>query len=73
MESYSSLQGQREYLKLMEDQNYFDKFVEDLARREEAARKKRESMQREEEEWKQRRKLDALYREKTSNRIRCAP
>ena len=54
----------------MEEKNYFDKFVQDLERREENQRQHREDLQRDEENWKQRRDLERLYREHVAQRIR---
>ena len=51
-------------------ENYFDKFVEDLAKREELQRQRVENLQRAEAEWHQRRELDRKYREHTHQRIR---
>jgi hypothetical protein len=51
-------------------ENYFDKFVEDLAKREELRRQHNENLQRAEAEWHQRRELDRKYREHTHQRIR---
>ena len=55
----------------MEEENYFDKFVKDLEKREQQAKKQKEDLQKADEQWQQRRKLDALYREKSADRMRC--
>lgn len=47
----------------------FDKFVEDIEKRESAARERAAQLQMQQREWSARRMLDQLYREKTGNRI----
>ena len=54
----------------MEEENYFDKFVKDLEKREDQVKKQKEDLRLAEEQWQQRRKLEELYREKASNRVR---
>ena len=55
----------------MENQNnYFDKFVEDLAKREEQNRAHREQLERAREMWERRQDLDRKYREHALQRIR---
>jgi mRNA-degrading endonuclease YafQ of YafQ-DinJ toxin-antitoxin module len=55
----------------MENQNnYFDKFVEDLARREEQKRDHAKQLERAKEMWERRQELDRKYREHSLQRIR---
>jgi hypothetical protein len=55
----------------MENQrNYFDKFVEDLAQREERERAHREQLESAREMWERRQELDRKYREHSQQRIR---
>lgn len=55
----------------MQEENYFDKFMNDLEKREEEIKKRNEALQKADEQWSQRRKLDVLYREHAASRIRC--
>tara|TARA_A100001515_G_scaffold136529_1_gene128367 strand:+ start:1181 stop:1372 length:192 start_codon:yes stop_codon:yes gene_type:complete len=56
---------------VMENQmTYFDKFVEDLAQREERERIHKENLQRAREMWEKRQELDRKYREHSHQRIR---
>ena len=56
---------------IMENQkNYFDKFVEDLARREEAQAERNRMLQKAQEMWQKRHDLQAKYREHAQQRIR---
>ena len=50
--------------------NYFEKFVEDLAQREERERAQRENLERAREMWEKRQELDRKYKEHTHQRIR---
>ena len=54
----------------MKDENYFDKFVEDLARREELYRENRRNFALAQEMWEKRQQLDRQYREHAQQRIR---
>jgi len=54
----------------MEEEKYFDKFVEDLERREKIQKQHNEILQRAAEVWCQRRELDRRYREHTLQRTR---
>ena len=54
----------------MKDENYFDKFVEDLARREELHRERQRTLTLAQEMWEKRQQLDRQYREHPHQRIR---
>ena len=54
----------------MKDENYFSKFVEDLAHREELERAKQHALALAQEMWEKRQQLDRQYREHTHQRIR---
>ena len=54
----------------MNDENYFNKFIEDLARREELHREKQHTLAMAQEMWEKRQQLDRQYREHTHQRIR---
>jgi hypothetical protein len=51
-------------------ENYFDKFVEDLAHREEQNRQRQQDLQRAQELWEKRQELDRKYKEHSHQRIR---
>ena len=50
--------------------NYFEKFVEDLAKRDERERSHREQLEKAREMWEKRQELDRKYREHSLQRIR---
>ena len=50
--------------------NYFEKFVEDLANREEQNRINKQQLEKAQEMWEKRQELDRKYREHSQQRIR---
>jgi hypothetical protein len=51
-------------------ENYFDKFVQDLAHREDQHRQHQHDLQRAHDMWEKRQELDRKYKEHTQQRIR---
>lgn len=54
----------------MENQNYFDKFMQDLEKREQIIAEKKKQQQLAQEMWEKRQSLDRSYREHAHQRIR---
>lgn len=55
---------------VMEQNNYFDKFMKDLAEREEKALDAKQQIANAQEMWEKRQQLDQNYREHPAHRIR---
>ena len=55
---------------VMEQNNYFDKFMKDLAEREEKALDAKQQIANAQEMWEKRQQLDQNYREHPDHRIR---
>ena len=54
----------------MKEKQYYDKFMQDMEKKEALHKQHRESLQIDTEEWEKRRELERRYREHSAQRIR---